>query len=352
MVKSAKKPSRHTYRNAGVDIDANDKLKEIICKHARMTFTPGVVSDIGFFGSLFELKGYKKPILVSSADGVGTKIKIACALGEHEGIGMDIVNHCVNDILTCGASPLFFLDYIAMSKMEAAIVADIVKGMAEACKDVDCALIGGETAEMPDSYPKGEYDIVGFIVGGIEKSQIKNGGSIVAGDVLIGLPSSGLHTNGYSLVRRVFNTDADPSKLKRRYAQLGRTLGEALLEPHSCYYRQIEPLLPNIKGLAHITGGGFPGNLPRTLPKSVAAAVDKSSWEVPPLFQLIQKTGNIDNEEMYRVFNMGIGMIIIVSEKECDEIMHRLEMLGEKAYQIGFIEKKEDSQEQVFIAEG
>ena len=231
MVRPARKTSQHTYRDAGVDIDANDRLKEIICQHARTTFTPGVISDIGFFGSLFELKGYKQPILVSSADGVGTKIKIACALGKHEGIGMDIVNHCVNDILTCGASPLFFLDYIAMSKMDAAVVASIVKGMAEACKNVDCALIGGETAEMPGTYPKGEYDLVGFIVGGIEKPDIKNGSSIKAGDMLIGLPSSGLHTNGYSLVRRVFNTDADPSRLKRRYPQLGRTLGDALLEP-------------------------------------------------------------------------------------------------------------------------
>ena len=324
MVKPAKKPSQHTYRDAGVDIDANDRLKEIICKHARTTFTPGVISDIGFFGSLFELKGYKHPILISSADGVGTKIKIACALGKHEGIGMDIVNHCVNDILTCGASPLFFLDYVAMSKMDASVVTSIVKGMAQACKDVECALIGGETAEMPDTYPPGEYDLVGFIVGGIEKSHIKNGGSIVAGDVIIGLPSSGLHTNGYSLVRRVFNTDGDPSRLKRRYPQLGCTLGDALLEPHRCYYHQVKPLLPKIKGLAHITGGGFPGNLPRTLPKSVAAVVDKSYWKVPPLFSLIQRTGNIDEEEMYRVFNMGIGMILICDPADSSKLMKKL----------------------------
>ena len=324
MNKSAAKSTRHSYRDAGVDIDANDRLKEIICKHARTTFTPGVVSDIGFFGSLFELKGYKKPILVSSADGVGTKIKIACALGKHEGIGKDIVNHCVNDILTCGASPLFFLDYIGMSKMDTAIVTGLIKGMSEACKDVGCALIGGETAEMPGTYPPGEYDLVGFIVGGIEKSAIKNGGSIKSGDLLIGLPSSGLHTNGYSLVRQIFNTDADSSRLKRRYPQLGCSLGDALLEPHRCYYQQIKPLLPKIKGLAHITGGGFIGNLPRTLPKSVAAVVDKSSWEVPPLFQLIQKTGNIDNAEMYRVFNMGIGMILICDPADSARLMKKL----------------------------
>ena len=345
MNKSAKKSTRHFYRDAGVDIDANDKLKKTICQHARTTFTPGVVSDIGFFGSLFELKGYKKPILVSSADGVGTKIKIACALGKHEGIGMDIVNHCVNDILTCGASPLFFLDYIAMSKMDAAIVASIVKGMAEACKDVDCALIGGETAEMPGSYPKGEYDIVGFIVGGIEKPAIKNGGAIKAGDMLIGLPSSGLHTNGYSLVRRVFNTDADPSRLKRRYPQLGRTLGDALLEPHRCYYDQVQPLLPKIKGLAHITGGGFPSNLPRTLPKSVAAVVDKNAWEVPPLFQLIQKTGNIDDAEMYRVFNMGIGMILICDPADSVRLMKKLP----DSVVIGEIVKRKSNEERTRI---
>jgi phosphoribosylformylglycinamidine cyclo-ligase len=237
---------------------------------------------------------------------------------------MDIVNHCVNDILTCGASPLFFQDYIAMSKMQPSIIAGIIKGMSKACKDVGCALIGGETAEMPDTYPPGEYDLVGFIVGGIEKTQIKNGGAIVPGDLLIGLPSSGLHTNGYSLVRRVFNTDSDPSRINRRYQQLGCTLGDALLEPHRCYYKQIKPLLPRIKGLAHITGGGFTGNLPRTLPKSVVAVVDKSSWEVPPLFQLIQRTGNIDDGEMYRVFNMGIGMILICDPADSGKLMKKL----------------------------
>ena len=345
MVKPARKTSQHTYKDAGVDIDANDRLKEIICKHARTTFTPGVISDIGFFGSLFELKGYKQPILVSSADGVGTKIRIACTLGKHEGIGKDIVNHCVNDILTCGASPLFLLDYIAMSTMDAAVVAAIVKGMSEACKDVGCALIGGETAEMPGTYPPGEYDLVGFIVGGIEKSDIKNGSSIKAGDVLIGLPSSGLHTNGYSLVRRVFNTDADPSSLKRRYPQLGRTLGDALLEPHRCYYRQVKPLLPKIKGLAHITGGGFPGNLPRTLPKPVAAVIDKSAWEVPPLFKLIQRTGNIDDEEMYRVFNMGIGMILICDPANSTKLMKKLP----GAVAIGEIVKRKSNEERIRI---
>ena len=345
MVKPAKKPSRYTYKDAGVDIDANDRLKETICKHARTTFSSRVVSDIGFFGSLFELKGYKQPILISSADGVGTKIRIACALNKHEGIGKDIVNHCVNDILTCGASPLFFLDYIAMSKMDAAVVASVVKGMAEACRDVDCALIGGETAEMPGTYPTGEYDLVGFIVGGIDKSQIKNGSSIVPGDILIGLPSSGLHTNGYSLVRRVFATDANPSNLKRRYPQLGRTLGDAVLEPHRCYYKQVKPLLPKIKGLAHITGGGFPGNLPRTLPKSVTAVVEKSAWEVPPLFKLIQRSGNIGDDEMYRVFNMGIGMILICDPVDRAILMKKLP----DAVVIGEITKGKANEERIRI---
>lgn len=345
MSKPSRKPSQQTYRDAGVDIDANDRLKDVISRHARTTFTPNVVSDIGFFGSLFEVKGYKQPILISSADGVGTKVKIACALGRHEGIGKDIVNHCINDILTCGASPLFFLDYIAMSKMNASVVASVVKGMSEACKDTGCALIGGETAEMPGTYPPGEYDLVGFIVGGIEKTQIKNGASIVPGDVLIGLPSSGLHTNGYSLVRRVFDTDDSPSKLKRSYQQLGCTLGDALLEPHRCYYRQVKPLLPGIKGLAHITGGGFTGNLPRTLPKTVAAVVEKSSWDVPPLFQMIKKKGNIDEDEMYRVFNMGIGMVLICNPADSGKLMKKLP----GSVTIGEIIKRKSNEERTRI---
>ena len=345
MVKPASESTQYTYRDAGVDIDANDRLKEIICKHARTTFTPEVVSDIGFFGSLFALKGFKQPILVSSADGVGTKIKIACALERHEGIRMDIVNHCVNDILTCGASPLFFQDYIAMSKMQPSIVSSVIKGMAKACKDAGCALIGGETAEMPGTYPPGEYDLVGFIVGGVEKSKIKNGASIAPGDVLIGLPSSGLHTNGYSLVRRVFKTDGDISRLNRHYPQLGCTLGDALLEPHRCYHNLIKPLLPKIKGLAHITGGGFTGNLPRTLPKSVTAIIDKRTWDVPPLFQLIQRTGNIADSEMYRVFNMGIGMILVCDPDDSGKLTKKLP----RSVVIGEIVKRRSNEERTRI---
>ena len=313
--------AKETYRAAGVDIDVADQLVKTIRRHARPTFGPEVLADLGFFGGLFELKGYREPVLVSSADGVGTKLKIACALGRHEGIGMDLVNHCVNDILTCGARPLFFQDYIAMARLIPSIVEGVIHGAATALSDVGCALIGGETAEMPGLYPEGEYDFVGFIVGAVEKGQIINGGSIQAGDAVVGLPSSGLHTNGYSLVRRVFNTDEDRSRLNRVYPQLDRTLGEALLEPHRCYFKTLSPVLHLVKGLAHITGGGIPGNLPRVLPDGLAARIDKTSWTVPPIFSLIQETGNIDEAEMYRVFNMGVGMMVICSPHNVAELM-------------------------------
>ncbi len=313
--------AKETYRAAGVDIDVADQLVKTIRRHARPTFGPEVLADLGFFGGLFELKGYREPVLVSSADGVGTKLKIACALGRHEGIGMDLVNHCVNDILTCGARPLFFQDYIAMARLIPSIVEGVIHGAATALSDVGCALIGGETAEMPGLYPEGEYDFVGFIVGAVEKGQIINGGSIQAGDAVVGLPSSGLHTNGYSLVRRVFNTDEDRSRLNRVYPQLDRALGEALLEPHRCYFKTLSPVLHLVKGLAHITGGGIPGNLPRVLPDGLAARIDKTSWTVPPIFSLIQETGNIDEAEMYRVFNMGVGMMVICSPHNVAELM-------------------------------
>ncbi|MEA1958268.1 MAG: phosphoribosylformylglycinamidine cyclo-ligase [Chloroflexota bacterium] len=324
MDRSDKQPKQHTYRDAGVDIDANDRLKEVVRDHARSTFTSGVVSDVGFFGGLYEMKGFSEPILISSTDGVGTKIKLACAIGKHEGIGADLVNHCVNDILCCGASPLFFQDYIAMAKIDPDVIAGVVKGMADACRDIGCALIGGETAEMPGVYPAGEYDLVGFIVGAVERSNILDGKSIMAGDALIGLPSSGLHTNGYSLVRRVFETDSDPSRLRQGYLDLGRTLGEALLEPHRCYFNDINPALPKIKGLAHITGGGIPGNQPRTLPVNAAARIDKSSWEIPAIFKLIQQEGNVAEDEMYKVFNMGIGMIVVCGPADTDALLGEL----------------------------
>lgn len=277
-----------------------------------------MLSDTGFFGSLFELKGYREPILVSSTDGVGTKLKIASALARHDTIGIDLVNHCVNDIFTCGAEPLFFLDYIAMGKLIPERVESIVKGMAAACRDVDCALIGGETAEMPGIYAEEDYDLAGFILGVVEKSQRLDQRQIRTGDVLLALPSSGLHTNGYSLARKIFGVE--PSVLDSYCPELGRTLGEELLEPHRCYYRQIKPVLRLAKGLAHITGGGFQGNIPRVLPSGLAALFDKGSWPVPPIFSLIQQKGNVADSEMYRVFNMGVGMVIMCSPEDVAEL--------------------------------
>jgi phosphoribosylformylglycinamidine cyclo-ligase len=315
---------RGTYRDAGVDIDAADRIVKAARKQARATFTPQVLSDIGFFGGLFELKGYIEPVIVSSTDGVGTKLKIACALDNHDTIGTDLVNHCVNDILTCGASPLFFQDYISMSKLVSNTLKGIISGMAHALNEVGCALIGGETAEMPGLYPEGEYDLVGFIVGAVEKRSIIDGNTIQAGDPIIGLPSSGLHTNGYSLVRKIFQIDENPSCLNHFFPELNRTLGEELLEPHRCYYLPLKPLLPHIKGLAHITGGGIPGNLPRILPKGLAATIEGGAWEAPPIFSLIQERGNVESDEMYRVFNMGVGMAITTAPSDVSMLMKEL----------------------------
>jgi phosphoribosylformylglycinamidine cyclo-ligase len=311
---------REAYARAGVDVKAADKAKELIKQHARSTSRPEVLTDIGLFGGMFQLKGYTEPVLVSSVDGVGTKLKIASLLDKHDTVGIDLVNHCVNDVLTCGASPLFFLDYIAMGKLLPERVESIVSGIARACKSVGCALIGGETAEMPGIYQADNYDLVGFIVGVVEKANILNGNSIASGDILLGLPSSGLHTNGYSLVRKVFNIDRVPSSLQIFYPELKRTLGEELLEPHRCYYSELKPVLPMVKGLAHITGGGFIGNIPRILPQGLAAQINKDAWQVPPIFRLIQERGKVKEAEMYQVFNMGIGMVVICSPKHVSEL--------------------------------
>jgi phosphoribosylformylglycinamidine cyclo-ligase len=311
---------REAYARAGVDVKAADKAKELIKQHARSTSRPEVLTDIGLFGGMFQLKGYTEPVLVSSVDGVGTKLKIASLVDKHDTIGIDLVNHCVNDVLTCGASPLFFLDYIAMGKLLPERVENIVSGIARACKNVGCALIGGETAEMPGIYQADNYDLVGFIVGVVEKANILNGNSIASGDILLGLPSSGLHTNGYSLVRKVFNIDRVPSSLQIFYPELKRTLGEELLEPHRCYYSELKPVLPMVKGLAHITGGGFIGNIPRILPQGLAAQINKDAWQVPPIFRLIQERGKVKEAEMYQVFNMGIGMVVICSPKHVSEL--------------------------------
>jgi len=295
------------------------------------------MSGVGFFGGLFEFKGYKEPILVSSIDQVGTKTKIANALAKQDTVGVDIVSHCVNDIFTCGAEPLFFLDYIGMAKLVPEKVEAIVQGLAQACREVGCALIGGETGEMAGLYATlDDYDLVGFIIGVVEKEKIIDGKTIATGDAVIGLPSSGLHTNGYSLVRKIFSESREA--MDTYYPELGRTLGEELLEPHRCYYNQLKPLLPLIKGMAHITGGGLIDNVPRVLPEGLAAKFDSQTWTVPPIFPLIQQRGNVDRQEMYRVFNMGIGMVIVCSPQNADQLSQALpesRLIGEVVKQAG-----------------
>ena len=324
------------YTKAGVNIDSASRAAELIAEHVRSTLRPEVLGGFGFFGGLFEFKGYRQPVLVSSVDGVGTKLKIASALDRHDTIGIDIVNHCVNDILTGGAEPLFFLDYIAMGKLVPERVGAVVGGLAQACREVGCALIGGETAEMPGLYAGEDYDLAGFIIGVVEKDGIIQGKTIAAGDSIIGLPSSGLHTNGYSLVRKVFGETRQA--LEVYYPELGRTLGEELLTPHCCYYNQLKPLMSLIKGMAHITGGGLIDNVPRVLPDGVTAGFDSRSWPVPPIFQLIQERGKVAQDEMYHVFNMGIGMVLFCLADNAGQITQALpeaKVIGEVVKQEG-----------------
>ncbi len=303
---------KETYAGAGVDIGAKDRAIERISRLVKSTLRPEVLSGVGFFGGMYEFKGYGKPVLVSSIDQVGTKTKLTNALDKYDTVGIDIVSHCVNDIFTCGAEPLFFLDYIGMGKMIPDKVESIVQGLTQACREVGCALIGGETGEMAGLYATtDDYDLVGFVIGVVAKDKIITGKSITTGDAVLGLPSNGLHTNGYSLARKIFGETRQA--LNKYYDELGRTVGEALLEPHICYYNQLKPLLPFVKGLAHITGGGLIDNVPRVLPKGLAARFDSKSWAVPPIFALIQKRGNVDRDEMFHVFNMGIGTVIICS---------------------------------------
>ena len=338
-----KSTSREAYALAGVDVSLANKVKNTVAQQVRATLRPEVIGS-GFFGSMFQLKGYDEPVLVSSVDGVGTKLKIASLLDKNNTVGMDIVNHCVNDILCCGAEPLFFLDYIATGKLVPKQIEAIVSGLVQACQETGCSLIGGETAEMPGIYSERNYDLAGFIVGVVERKNIIDGSSIAPDDVILGLPSSGLHTNGYSLVRRVFGVDANPSCLNKFYPELGKSLGEELLQVHRCYYPQLKPALPFIKGIAHITGGGFAGNIPRILPEGVAAHLKKHSWDVLPIFKLIQKTGNIDETEMYHVFNMGIGMTLVCSPQQVATIASILP----QAKTVGKIIKRE-SEERVII---
>jgi len=303
------------YKAAGVDIDAGNETVRRIKTLARGTFTPGVLSEIGSFGGLFRLDRdrYQEPVLVSSADGVGTKLKVAFMMDRHDTVGADLVNHCVNDILVQGAEPLFFLDYLATGRLSPAVAEKVITGVARACRENGCALIGGETAEMPGFYADGEYDIAGFIVGAVEKSKVIDGRSVVPGDVLIGLPSAGLHTNGYSLARRVFFEMAGwkPDTFVR---DLGTTIGEALLAPHRSYLSQVRPLIERewVKGLAHITGGGLTENLPRTLPDGCGAEIDLKSWSIPPIFRLLQQHGAVANDEMFRAWlpmSLEIGVV-------------------------------------------
>ncbi|MEN8615125.1 phosphoribosylformylglycinamidine cyclo-ligase [Dehalogenimonas sp. THU2] len=311
------------YSAAGVSIDTAAAAKEQIIKLAKATFTPGVLGGPGFFGGMFELPGgFVKPVLVSSCDGVGTKLKIASVLGKHDTVGIDIVNHSIDDILTCGAAPLFFLDYIAMGKLDAALVADIVQGLSTACQEVGCALIGGETAEMPGLYHGKDYDLAGFIVGIVEKDRIVNGLSIKPGDAVLGLPSSGLHTNGYSLARKVLGETQEA--LSKVYPEFDRSIGEVLLAPHVSYFKTLQPVLRDVKGLAHITGGGFTDNIPRTLPPGTAVRIKTGSWTVLSVFDLIQEMGNIEPAEMYRVFNMGIGMTVFADPSKVTALLEAL----------------------------
>jgi phosphoribosylformylglycinamidine cyclo-ligase len=329
------------YKSSGVDIDAGNETVRRIKGLARATFTPGVLSEIGSFGGLFTLgTSWRDPVLVSSADGVGTKLKIAFMTGRHDTIGVDLVNHCVNDILVQGAIPLFFLDYLATGALSPDIAEQIVKGLARGCQDNGCALLGGETAEMPGFYADGEYDVAGFIVGAVEREQLITGKGIAPGDVLIGLPSSGLHTNGYSLARRIAFEKLGLNA-GSHVPDLGETVGEALLRPHRSYLPVIKPLLcrRTVKGMAHITGGGITDNLPRVLPEGTCARVDRRAWRTPPLFRWLGEAGSVPEMDLRRSFNMGIGLILVVAATDVDATQAALLDAGEaNAVVIGEIE--------------
>jgi phosphoribosylformylglycinamidine cyclo-ligase len=331
-----------TYKKAGVDIDEGDRFVSLIAPMAKKTFRPEVLTDIGSFGALFNLdiKKYKNPVLVSGTDGVGTKLKIAFMLDKHDTVGIDLVAMCVNDILTLGAEPLFFLDYFATGKLSPEKAADVVKGIAEGCRESGCSLIGGETAEMPGFYEEGEYDMAGFAVGVVDRDNIINGSKIEEGDAVIGISSSGLHSNGYSLARKVF-FDAAGFKPDKYVEELGMTVGEELLKPTRIYVKAFNILKDNveIKGMAHITGGGITGNLPRILKDGLTAAINKDSWPVPPVFSLIKRLGNVPEEDMMQTFNMGIGYIIIANKNDLQNTISVLQNNGFEAYNIGIIEK-------------
>ncbi|MDP1572591.1 MAG: phosphoribosylformylglycinamidine cyclo-ligase [Vicinamibacterales bacterium] len=326
------------YKASGVDIDAGHETVRRIKNLARATHTPGVLSEIGSFGGLFSLApgGWRDPVLVSSADGVGTKLKVAFLAGEHRTIGLDLVNHCVNDILVQGAVPLFFLDYLATGRLSPDVAEQIVTGLARGCRENGCALLGGETAEMPGFYADGEYDVAGFIVGAVERDALIDGRSIRAGDVLIGLPSTGLHTNGYSLARKIV-FDRLGLSVDSHVPELGETAGEALLRPHRSYLDAMKPLVGTgvIKGMAHITGGGITDNLPRVFPEGLGAVVRRDAWIVPPLFRWLQQAGDVPEADMRRACNMGIGLIVVVSPDEAAAVAAGLVSRGEAPVTIG-----------------
>ena len=328
-----------SYKDSGVDIKAADLTKRKIKSLAKSTFTSEVLSELGKFGGFFALgKGHKKPVLISSTDSVGTKLKVAFMMKKHTTVGQDIVNHCVNDILVHGARPLFFLDYVGTGRLSPAVIKDIIKGISRACEKAGCALIGGEMAELPGFYNPGEYDLVGFIVGLVEKGRIVDGREIKPGDQILGLRSNGLHTNGYSLARKVI-FELGNFKIDDYVSQLGTTVGKELLKIHKSYLGSVHQVLRDhrIKGMAHITGGGIPGNLIRILPENCRATIDTRAWRPQPIFEFIQRLGNIGPKEMFKVFNMGIGWIMVASQKEMTKVEKKLSALKERVYRIGEI---------------
>tara|TARA_B100000949_G_scaffold106011_1_gene94354 strand:- start:2301 stop:3353 length:1053 start_codon:yes stop_codon:yes gene_type:complete len=320
------------YKSSGVDIDAGTEVVERVKRLAKSTFTDGVLSDIGAFGGLFrpELGDMKEPVLVASADGVGTKLKVAFDAGKHKTVGLDLVNHCVNDILVQGARPIFFLDYLATGRLSPQISAEVVEGIARGCRENGCALLGGETAEMPGFYQNGEYDLAGFIVGLVDRARIIDGHTIVPGDVLIGLPSTGLHTNGYSLARRILFDELGLG-LDQEVDELGCSVGEELLRPHCSYQAAVRPTIDTgyVKGIAHITGGGLTDNVPRILPDGCNAVIDARSWPMPPVFEFLREQGDVPVDDMYRTFNMGIGLVIVCSRADLDGVLTKLISSGE-----------------------
>ena len=339
---------RTTYRDAGVDIDKAERAVSAIKRHAAKTLTPNVLTSIGSFGAGFSIKGWRNPVLVSSADGVGTKLKIAFATGRHDTVGEDLVNHCVNDIAVQGATPLFFLDYFAIGKLDAAVCASVVEGIARGCKRNGCALIGGETAEMPGMYAPGEYDLAGFIVGAVERPQMITGEEIEPGDLLLGLPSQGLHTNGYSLVRKILFENSGHN-VNARLPELPTSLADELLKIHKSYLRPIQALhkAKLLKGAAHITGGGLTDNVPRVLPRGCAVEILPQSWPEQPIFKLLKDARQIPEQDFRRTFNLGIGMVLVVSARKIVFVSQILKKVREPFYEIGAVVKHRPRQPRV-----